>query len=231
MAYALFDELIGSQSVSNFFAPDTVQRQVLGSKISGVDNFWGGGDFIYLKANGTIPVGALAVWDLGWNAIVVPNTANTGRSVASSMFPMVAGQFGWFQISGMAAVSATASVAIATPIGITAAGQVGPNSAGKQVLNAQSAAPSTTTVVKTNALTTSGSNVITVPNADGWFVGVTISGTGIPALTTITGISPDGRLVTLNNNATASGVVSLTGTYTNFIIVQMNQPFIQGAIT
>ena len=53
MAYALLDTVIGSQSVSNFFAPDTVQRQVLGTKVIGADNYWGGGEFIYLKATAT----------------------------------------------------------------------------------------------------------------------------------------------------------------------------------
>ena len=176
-------------------------------------------------------MGSLVVWDLNGNAVAVPNTANTGRPVAAAMFPMVAGQFGWFQTEGQAAISATASVAAGVTFGITAAGQVGANSAGKQILSSASAAPSTTTVVKANALTVSGSNVITVPNSDGWFVGVTVSGTGIPASTTITGISPDGRVVTLSANATASGVVSLTGTYTGFIIAQLSSPFVQGAIT
>ena len=231
MAYALLDTVIGSQSVSNFFAPDTVQRQVVGTKIAGVDGYWGGGEFIYLKATATLVMGGLSVWDVSYNATAAPNTGNTGRSVAAALFPMTTGQFGWFQIGGMAAVNATASVAAGVTFGITAAGQVGANAAGKQILNAASAAPSTTAVIKTNALTVNGSAVVVVPNADGWFVGITVSGTGIPGATTISSITPDGRTVTLSANATASGVVSLTGTYTGFIIAQINSPFVQGAIT
>ena len=34
--------------------------------------------------------------------------------------------------------------------------------------------------------------VITVPNTDGWYVGMTLSGTGIPAVTTISTIMPGG---------------------------------------
>jgi hypothetical protein len=230
MAYAFIDSIIGSQSVSNF-SPDSTARHVLGTKISAADGYWGGGDFIYLKSNATLAMGALSVWDISYNATAVTNVANQGRSVAAALFPMVAGQFGWFQVGGMAAVSATASVAANTVVGITAAGQIGVNSAGKQILNAVSAAPSTTTVVKANTLVTAGSNVISPGNADGWFVGVTVSGTGIPASTTITGISPDGRTVTMSANATASGTVAVTGTYTGFVIVQMNNPHVQGAIT
>ena len=77
----------------------------------------------------------------------------------------------------------------------------------------------------------SGSAVVVVPNSEGWFVGITVSGAGIPGATTISSITPDGRTVTLSANATASGVVSLTGTYTGFIIAQINNPFVQGAIT
>ena len=47
MAYAFLESIIGSQSASNFFAPDTVQRQVLGTKLDGADGYWGGGEFIY----------------------------------------------------------------------------------------------------------------------------------------------------------------------------------------
>lgn len=231
MAYALIDSYIGSQSISNFFAPDTVQRHVLGTKVLAADGYWGGGEFIYLKATSTIVMGGLSTWDVAWNATAVTNTAGLGRSVAPAIFPMVNGQFGWFQTGGMAVVSATASVAAGVTFGITAAGQVGVNTAGKQVLNAASAAPSTTAVIKANALTVNGSNAIVVPNSDGWFVGVTISGTGIPGSTTISSITPDGRNVTLSANATASGVVSLTGTYTSYIIAQINNPFAQGAIT
>lgn len=230
MAYALLDTVIGSQSIGNFFAPDTVQRQVLGTRTSGVDNYWGGGDFIYLKAGATIAMGALCVQDLNGNASAVANVGNTGRPVVAAMFPMVTGQFGWFQDGGMAALSATASVAAGVTFGLTAAGQVGANSAGKQILGAVSAAPSTTTVIKASALTVSGSNAIVVANSDGWFIGVTVSGTGIPATTTITSITPDGKNVTLSANATASGVVTLTGTYTNFIIAQLSSAFVQGQI-
>jgi len=65
--------------------------------------------------------------------------------------------------------------------------------------------------------TTNGSNVITVnytpPPGDEFtsrelIVGMLVSGTGIPASTTISSIS--GNQVTLNNNATADGTVSLT---------------------
>lgn len=231
MAYAYIDDIIGSQSISNFFVPDVIQRQVLGSQITAADNVWGGGEFIYLKAGATILMGAAVVWDLGWNAVLAPSVANQGRTVAFAVYPMTIGQFGMFQVSGMAVVNATASVAIATPFGITAVGQVGANSAGKQIVNATSVAPSTTTIVKNNVLVTAGSNVLQTGNTDSWFFGVTVSGTGIPGATTIMGMSPDGRSVTMSANATASGVVTVTGTYTGFIIAQIQRPFAQGAIT
>lgn len=231
MPYAYLDEIIGGQSISNFFVPDAVQRHVVGTEFSGSDNYWGGGQFIYLKAGATLLMGQSVVWDLTWNATALPNAANQGRPIAFALYPMTINQFGMFQVGGMAVANATASVAAGTAFGITAAGQVGANSAGKQVLNAVSVAPSTTAVIKANVLVTAGTNVLQTSNADGWFFGATVSGTGIPGGATITGISPDGRSVTTSANSTASGVVSVTATYTGFIVASIQRPFSQGAIT
>ena len=62
-----------------------------------------------------------------------------------------------------------------------------------------------------------------------------MSGTGIAASSVITGIDPDNRTVTLNNNATASGSVSVTALYndgaSNFWnVATLNRPFAQGQI-
>jgi hypothetical protein len=67
-------------------------------------------------------------------------------------------------------------------------------------------------------------------------VGLPISGTGIPAATTIASIDPNNFTVTMSANATASGSVSVTGTYndgaSNFWnVVASDRPFAQGQVT
>ena len=91
------------------------------------------------------------------------------------------------------------------------------------------------TVAKANTTLQSGSTVYKVANTDGWFVGLPLSGTGVAASSVITGIDPDNRTVTVNNAATASGSVTVTGTYNDgsanyWNTAILNRPFAQGQI-
>ena len=240
--------LIGSQPVGNFFTPDTTQRHVLGAPLEFSDPYWGGGTAVYLAIPTSIAfkVGEVVYWDSGNNAIDIPNTANLGFPVALAMNANVANasqvQYGWFLTSGQFPALSGASVAAAAAIGITAAGSLGANSAGKEILNARVSLAATTTVVKTNVQTQNGSPNLRVNNSDGWFVGMALSGTGIPASTTVGAISADGRTVsmvqtgtTTAQNATATGSISATGTYNDgtrfWNVLAVNSPFAQGAIT
>lgn len=232
--------LIGSQPVGNFFTPDNIQRHPLGAIVTFDDPYWGGGEAIYLAIPTSVAfkVGEVVYWDVGYNAIDIPNTANLGFPIALALNANASNatqvQYGWFQISGEGLALSGASVAAAAAIGITAAGKLGANSAGKQILNVRVAAPATTTVVKANVQVQAGSPIIRPFNTDGWFVGMAVTGTGIPASTTVTAIDT-ARGVTMSANATATGSVSVTGTYndgTNFWnVLTMNGPNAQGAIT
>lgn len=225
-------------------ALDTVPKHQPGMILTMTDEHWGPGEFIYAKANGTIRNLGLCVftptfnattrtWDL--NATEVPNTANLGRMLGVALVGMTAATWGWFQISGIVPVNCSASVAADTTFGITAAGQGGANSAGKQILNARIVAPGSTTVAKSNCSGTSGSFQIQVPNSNGWFVGAYLSGTGVGTNALITAIDPSGRFVTVNvaNSALINGTV--TATYNNatifYNVAHLNRPFAQGAIT
>lgn len=229
MTYAVQFDYIGVPGINLAYTPDTTQRAPIGATVTAVDPYFQAGDFFYGKATGTITAGQLVTWDKYDNVTACPNTANLGAPVGVALLAFTTGQFGWFQIAGTAPLSATASVAQGTTFGITAAGQVGANTAGKQVLNAKSAGASTLTVVKAGCNTLNGSATLQVPNSDGWFIGITLSGTGISG--TVTAISPDGRSVTMSANATATGAISATGTYTGFILASFDRPFSQGAIT
>lgn len=236
--------LIGVQPISNYFAPDTTQRMPLGAIVAADDPFWGGGEYIYLEANATLNQGAAVTWNaaVGFLAINLPNTANQGCAVAWALYPMTSGQYGWFKLSGQIVANCTASVAAGTTVGITAAGQLGANSAGKQILGATSVQAATATITKANAVTRNGSPLLQVPNSDGLFVGLAISGTGIPASTYIGAISSDGRTLTMTQsdlataqNATATGSITLTGTMndgtTFYNVLYSDRAFAQGAIT
>jgi hypothetical protein len=73
----------------------------------------------------------------------------------------------------------------------------------------------------------------------GFFIGMALTGTaGIPASTVVAKLDPDGRTIYTGSaigtvgdkNATASGLITLTGTYTGYGQGQINHPFAQGAI-
>jgi hypothetical protein len=169
----------------------------------------------------------------------VPNTANLGQPVGFVLNAVPSNasvQYGYILISGKFVGYSGASVAAAAAIGITAAGKLGAVAAGKQILNCKVQAAATTTVAKTNCATQSGSNQLKVLDSDGWFIGVVLSGTGIAGGTTVTGISTDGRTVTLSANATATGSVTVTGTYNDassnyWNVIDVNRAFAQGQIT
>jgi len=243
--FAPVDALVGApQSQFSGLTVDSSPRLQPGQLLTMTDPWWGTGEFIYARANGTIRAFGLCVltpvFDSSlnayrWDATEVPNTANLGRMVWVSQVGLSAGSYAWFQISGLTPVNCTASVAADTTFGIAAAGQGGANAAGKQILNSRVVAAATTTVVKANCTAHSGSTTLQVPNSDGWFVGAYLSGTGIAAATTVSSIDPSGRFVTLSAVTTAAVAGSVTATYNNatifYNVAHLNRPFAQGAIT
>lgn len=228
-----------------------------GAIIAGYDNYWGGVEFQYCYFNSAVapwtpvtikPSTALVSGRNVFVASAVANTANQSRPLGVAIALQAAGQYGWVAVSGLVPVLSTASVATDTPLGITGAGTLGASSAGKEIENLVNVLPATTTVTK-NVLLTSGSAVVLVTGnntIDGLFIGAAVSGTGIPAGAVVGLIDPDGRRFTMYAGpgvsaastlatATASGGITLTGTYndgTNFYnVVQANRPFCQGRIT
>lgn len=243
--YAILDSLAGSPQIQNIgLVADATPRLPQGELVTGSDAWWGTGEFVYGRANGSIrafgvcvctPVfdATLSAWRYDFTE--VPNTANLGRELSVSMNTLTAGQYGFFCVSGVTPVNCQASVAADTTFGIAAAGQGGANSAGKQILNARVVAAGATTVVKTNCTSIGLSTLLQVPNSDGWFVGAFLSGTGIAALTVVTSVDPSGRFVTISVATTASVAGSVTATYNNatifYNVAHLNRPFAQGAIT
>lgn len=253
---ASLNTLIGNPPFSNSsliaveaadVASGYIPKIPVGTIATFLDPFWGGLDCIRLSVpvSTAVRVGSISTLTSTYSYVAVPNTANLGQSLAMCSVDVSSNatfvQYAWFVIAGKYPVLSGASVAADTAFGITAAGSAGAIAAGKQILNARVQVAATTTVVKT-ASTQNGSPFIKVSNSDGWFVGLALTGTGIPATTSIGAISADGTVITLvdtgtttTDNATATGSVSVTATYNDgtrfWNTVTMDRPFAQGAIT
>lgn len=230
----------GATPFNDWFAPDSTQRHPLGYQVEAADPYWGYGSFQYVKSNDAILKGSVCVVGTmpTFLATLVPNTANLAQPLGVAMAPMASGTYGWLQIVGAAVYKTNATVAADAAVGITAAGILGASSAGKEVLNCHNvkAATATTTVT---AVTTNGTGVLQTGGYDGFFLGMALSGTGIPASTVVAKLDPDGRTIytgsaigTLGDkNSTASGSITLTGTYTGFGAGLIQYPIAQGRIT
>jgi hypothetical protein len=238
--FASITTTAGTQPFNDWFAPDTTQRQALGMEVTAVDNFWGQGTFVYLKSNDAILKGSWVMWDEVYQAALLPNTANQGFNTAVAMAPAASGTYFWAQVNGRAVYKTNATVAADAAIGITAAGIVGANTAGKQILGVRNRISATGTKTFANTQTTNGTNVLLVPQGyDGAFLGMALSGTGIPASTVVAGLDPDGKRIYTGSaigtfgdkNSTATGSITLTGTYTGYGSGVLSRPFAQGAIT
>ena len=241
--YALLDQLAGSPALSAIGqANQNPAFTPPGILVTAVDPWWGAGEFVYAYASGTIrefglctltPTFQTNQWR--YDAAETAATANTGRSIAVAMQAMTAGQLGWFCITGIVPLNSNAAVASGVAIGVAAAGQGGANVAGRQILSIDCLGDSSTTVIKTNCTAASSSTLLQVPNSDGWFAGIYLSGTGIAAGTKVTSVDGSGRFVTLSAATTAAVAGSVTGTPNNGTIfynkVRLNRPFVQGAIT
>jgi hypothetical protein len=240
--WSVVDQIAGVQSISYRNTPDTVARCQPGLIVNAESSYWGGAEFIYVYANGSIRQNGLVVLTQSfqngawrWDATEVPNTANLGRTIGVAQTAMSSGQFGWVMVSGITPVNCNASVAADTTFGIAAAGQGGANSAGKQILNARIIGAGSITAAKANCAANSGSTQLLVPNSDGWFPGVYLSGTGIQAGTTVSSIDQSGNIVTLSAATSAIVAGTVTATYNNatifYNVAHLNRPFAQGAIT
>lgn len=236
--FASITPLAGTQPFNDWFVSDTVQRQPLGTTVTAVDNFWGTGKFVYLKSTATVLKGSLVMWDEAYNAALLPSTTLQGFPFAVAMYPAVSGNFFWAQTEGRVVYQTNATVAADVAIAVAAAGIAGTLVAGKQLVNTRNRISATGTITK-SVQTTNGLGVLVATGGyDGVFLGMALSGTGIPASTVAAGLDPDGKRITMGSaigtfdkTATASGSITMTGTYTGFGGAIINNPFAQGAIT
>lgn len=127
---------MGLQPIAN---TETTQKHPLGTIIEARHATQGAGEFIYLKGIASTVVGSLVDYD-PWLATtaLAPATAGVGP-VAVAMSANVANQYGWYQISGAAAVKAPNAMTVGANVFSLAAtpGSVDDAAvAGEQILNA-----------------------------------------------------------------------------------------------
>lgn len=247
MTYAFVDNVAGYPNIEEVVAAPTNLKDlpiVPGFLAQVFDPVFGPGEVMFARANGSIRLGGLCVLTPAWDATNLtmqqnmtecPNTANQGRAVYVYLgrTALTTGQYGWFLATGVAPVNGTATVAAGTTVGITAAGQIGANSAGKQLLNAVSAVPATNTVAKTGVGAIGDNQIFFSSGTAGFFVGGYLSGTGVGASAIVQQVLPDRLIVTVANSAAVAGTVTQTANnaviFYNFVAI--NRPFAQGAIT
>lgn len=118
MAYFPTETRAGFQPFAN---TETDQRAPLGTIARGTDPVYGGGEFIYLKGVASTVVGSLVLYDpyLGTTTLC-PATGGIGP-VAVAMSANVANQYGWYQISGVAAVKAPNAMVVGAGVYMLAA--------------------------------------------------------------------------------------------------------------
>jgi hypothetical protein len=95
---------------------DVVAKVPVGTIARAYDDTQGDAEFIYLPGAAGIVAGDLAVYDLlpaGQTTVrsLAATHVNTGQPCAVAIAAVGAGQFGWFQISGVAIVNVTAASA------------------------------------------------------------------------------------------------------------------------
>lgn len=139
MAYTCIEHRIISQPIANTETTQAADIH-LGTIVRATDPTYGPGEFIYLKGVASTVVGSMVDFDpyLG-TTVLSPATGGTGP-VAVAMSANVANQYGWYQISGTAAVKAPNAMTVGADVFSLAATPGSVDDAavnGEQILNAK----------------------------------------------------------------------------------------------
>ena len=213
----------GHQTFNDWFAPDSTQRHPLGQIETAVDPYWGGGVFHYIESDDAILKGSLVVVDAEHKGDLLPSSVTQGFGWGVAMAPLADGDFGWIQYVGRAVYKTSSTVAAGGVLAIGAAGIVAATATGKQLIGVRNLIPATGTITLT-VTTTKGTGELKTSGYDGFFIGMALSGTGVPSSTVVAGLSSDGTTIftgsaigTLGDkDSTATGSITLTGTYTGY---------------
>jgi hypothetical protein len=140
MAYTIAENALLGQAFA-----DTSTKKIyeLGTIFRGKDPIYGGGEFIYLLGVANTAIGSAVVWDDPTHQTTLAPVGNMlPRPVAFAMSANPAGQYGWYQISGMAAAAKASATTFAAgvAVGVAATGLIAASAAGQEISGALSAA-------------------------------------------------------------------------------------------
>ena len=111
MSYAFQNNTIGMPPVTTI---DAAAKMPLGTMGYAVDPVLGGAEFVYLPGAANTVLGSLVTYNQATPTTTLAATgAQNGNPVAVAMAPVLAGQFGWYQICGQARIAKTTGAAIA----------------------------------------------------------------------------------------------------------------------
>jgi hypothetical protein len=147
MAYFPIESRLGLKGFANV---DTATALPFGTIVRGQDSVLGGGEFTYLPGVASQVAGSLVTYNpnAGQKVVLAPSTANLDAPLAVAMSAATSGQFGWYQIQGVALVKKITSgngskFTTFTGVPIFISGTAGSITAlaasGKQVLGARTA--------------------------------------------------------------------------------------------
>ena len=98
MVFAVRNPIIGTQPIAD---TSTVQQHPLGLKVQAYDPVYFGGEFVYAKGVASTAVGSwVLINEDDWSTSLL--AANDIGRVGIAMSANVAGQWGWYQVSGKA---------------------------------------------------------------------------------------------------------------------------------
>ena len=140
MAYVITDPSIGLPPIA---VTDTTATAGLGKVVRAKDSTYGEGEFIYLLGVTGTEVGSVVTYNattFQTALLTVTNGKNKGLPVAVAMSANVGSQYGWYQISGIAAVKAPNAMTVGADVFSLAATPGSVDDAavnGEQILNAK----------------------------------------------------------------------------------------------
>jgi hypothetical protein len=142
---------LGIQPISSTNGPTPSQFQVgqsqafgqahpLGTIVRAEDATLGEGEFIYLEGAANTVVGSVVTYNnLAGTTTLAATTAGKGAPLAVSMSANLAGQFGWYQISGLSVMATNGTLALTTTgvfVSTTAGEATSTVAAGAEIENA-----------------------------------------------------------------------------------------------
>jgi hypothetical protein len=207
------------------------------TRIRATEPLYGEGEFVLAFGVSGLQVGDLVSINPSTGATTRTLVATRGIIAVSMAANIDTTALSWFQVFGTANVRCTTAASAGLPLyqSATAGTVLSTVAATGLVLGMASASATGYALAATkNCNLTSGSIFVNVPNLDGLFVGMTLSGTGVSASQTIAAIgqggqymgvaTPNAGVIQLSAAATATGLNAVTFTATGWALAAIAYP-------